>query len=53
MDLLFNHVLSGPIAIDDAEPGDILVVDVLDLGLHPPNSAPEDLAGMGWGSTTI
>jgi formamidase len=53
MELSFNHVLSGPIAIDGAEPGDILVVDVLDMGPHLPNSVPDDLAGAGWGYTGI
>ena len=53
MELSFNHVLSGPIAINGAEPGDILVVDVLDMGPHLPNSVPEDLAGAGWGYTGI
>lgn len=53
MDLSRNHVLSGPIAIDGAEPGDILVLDILDMGPHLPESAPEGLAGMGWGYTGI
>jgi formamidase len=53
MELSFNHVLSGPVAIDGAEPGDILVVDILDLGPHLPDSAPEGLAGAGWGYTGI
>jgi formamidase len=29
------HVLSGPIAVNGAEPGDILVVDILDIGALP------------------
>ena len=29
------HILSGPIAVNGAEPGDILVVDILDLGPFP------------------
>lgn len=53
VDLLRCHVLSGPIAVDGAEPGDILVVDILDLGPHMPDSAPGDLAGAGWGYTGI
>jgi formamidase len=53
MELSFNHVLSGPIAIDGAEPGDILVVDILDMGPHLPDTAPGDLAGAGWGYTGI
>lgn len=53
MELSFNHVLSGPIEIAGAEPGDILVVDILDMGPHLPNSVPDDLAGAGWGYTGI
>ncbi len=53
MDLSCNHLLSGPIAIDRAELGDILVVDVLDLEPHLPESAPDDLPGMGRVNTTI
>ena len=34
-DLSRAHVLSGPIAVNGAEPGDILVVDVLDMGPFP------------------
>ena len=40
IDLSFNHVLSGPVAVEGAEPGDILVVDILDMGPHLPNSTP-------------
>ncbi len=29
------HYLSGPIAVEGAEPGDILVVDILDIGALP------------------
>jgi formamidase len=29
------HILSGPIAVTGAEPGDLLVVDVLDIGAFP------------------
>ncbi|MCY0864247.1 MAG: acetamidase/formamidase family protein, partial [Sulfobacillus sp.] len=32
VDLTRAHVLSGPFAIKGAEPGDLLVVDILDLG---------------------
>ena len=35
VDLSPCHVLSGPIAIEGAEPGDILVVDILDVGAWP------------------
>ncbi len=29
------HYLSGPIGVDGAEPGDLLVVDILDVGVLP------------------
>ncbi|SNY39153.1 formamidase [Paractinoplanes atraurantiacus] len=46
------HVLSGPIAVEGAEPGDLLVVDILDVGPIPQeDSGP--LAGQGWGYTGI
>jgi formamidase len=35
VDLSQVHYLSGPIAIDGAEPGDLLVVDILDIGALP------------------
>lgn len=38
------HVLSGPIAVKGAEPGDILVVDLLDVGALPQSE---------WGFTGI
>ncbi|PZN08582.1 MAG: formamidase [Bacillota bacterium] len=44
MDLTPNHHLTGPIAVRGAEPGDLLVVDILDLGPHPK---------MNWGYTGI
>lgn len=47
------HVLSGPVHINGAEPGDLLVVDILDMGPHIPHTAPDDLAGAGWGFTGI
>ncbi len=53
IDLSFNHVLSGPIAIEGAEPGDILVAEILDMGPHLPETAPDGLAGAGWGYTGI
>jgi len=40
------HILSGPIAVNGAEPGDILVVDILDLGPFPK-------PGLEWGYTGI
>lgn len=53
MDLSRNHVLSGPIGIDGAAPGDILVLDILDMGPHLPDTAPDGLAGAGWGYTGV
>lgn len=38
------HILSGPIAVEGAEPGDLLVVDVLDQGTLP---------GSEWGFTGL
>jgi formamidase len=46
-------MLSGPIEIEGAEPGDLLVVDILDLG---PCQAPQergDAPGQGWGYTGV
>jgi len=51
LDLSIVHPLSGPIAVEGAEPGDLLVVDVLDLGPVPQESGP--VAGQGWGYTGI
>lgn len=45
------HVLSGPIGVEGARPGDLLVVDILDVGPIPQESGP--LAGQGWGYTGI
>ncbi len=46
------HVLSGPVAVEGAQPGDLLVVDILDVGPIPQeDSGP--LAGQGWGYTGI
>lgn len=46
------HCLSGPFAIEGAEPGDLLIVDILDVGPIPQeDSGP--LAGQGWGYTGI
>jgi formamidase len=38
IDLSTVHFLSGPIAVKDAEPGDLLVVDILDIGAFPHNA---------------
>jgi len=46
IDLTPCHVLSGPIHVNGAEPGDLLVVDILDLG--PPSGLDEP-----WGYTGI
>ncbi|MER5670946.1 formamidase [Pseudonocardia alni] len=46
------HVLSGPISVLGAEPGDLLIVDILDVGPIPQeDSGP--LAGQGWGYTGV
>lgn len=44
VDLTVVHVLSGPIRVEGAQPGDILVVDLLDIGALP---------GDEWGFTGI
>lgn len=44
VDLNIVHVLSGPIRVEGAKPGDILVVDLLDIGALP---------GDEWGFTGI
>jgi formamidase len=46
VDLTRAHVLSGPIAVNGARPGDVLVVDILDLG-------PFSGADTEWGYTGI
>ena len=46
------HVLSGPFAVEGAEPGDLLIVDIVDLGPIPQEDAGP-LAGQGWGYTGI
>ncbi|MET9485342.1 formamidase [Nocardia sp. NPDC006630] len=46
------HCLSGPFAVEGAQPGDLLIVDILDIGPIPQeDSGP--LAGQGWGYTGI
>ncbi len=53
-DAPLNHVhcLSGPFRIEGAKPGDLLMVDILDIGPLPQeDSGP--LAGQGWGYTGI
>ncbi len=44
VDLTKVHYLSGPIAVQGAEPGDLLVVDILDIGALPTSE---------WGFTGI
>ncbi|MBB4661800.1 formamidase [Conexibacter arvalis] len=51
VDLSIVHQLSGPIAVEGAEPGDLLVVDILDVGPVPQEEGP--VAGQGWGYTGI
>ena len=51
VDLSGAHMLSGPIAVEGAEPGDLLVVDILDLGPVPQEVG--DAPGQGWGYTGI
>lgn len=49
-----NHMLSGPIAVAGAEPGDLLVVDYLDLGPAPHTDRGAGAEpGQGWGYTGI
>lgn len=45
------HALSGPFHIEGAEPGDLLIVDIVDMGPIPQEEGP--LAGQGWGYTGI
>ena len=47
------HMLSGPIAIEGAEPGDLLAVEILDLGPCQPPQEYGDAPGQGWGYTGI
>ena len=51
VDLAVAHMLSGPIGIEGAEPGDLLIVDILDLGPVPQECGP--VPGQGWGYTGI
>ena len=50
--LLSVHKLSGPIRVEGAKPGDLLIVDILDVGPIPQEDAGP-LAGQGWGYTGI
>jgi formamidase len=51
VDLNRAHMLSGPIGVAGAEPGDLLVVDILDLGPVPQETG--EAPGLGWGYTGI
>src|SRR6478752_5279028 len=51
VDLTHAHMLSGPIYVEGAEQGDLLVVDILDLGPVPQEVG--DAPGQGWGYTGI
>ena len=53
VDLTVAHMLSGPIEVEGAEPGDLLVVDILDLGPCQPPQEYGDAPGQGWGYTGI
>ncbi|MGW1679233.1 formamidase [Saccharopolyspora sp. NPDC002376] len=51
VDLDVTHMLSGPFGVEGAEPGDLLVVDILDLGPVPVQTG--NAAGQGWGYTGV
>ena len=51
VDLDRCHMLSGPVRVEGAEPGDLLVVDILDLGPIPQETGP--VCGQGWGYSGI
>jgi formamidase len=51
VNLNVTHMLSGPIAVEGAEPGDLLIVDILDLGPVPQEVG--GVAGQGWGYTGV
>jgi len=51
VDLTHTHMLSGPIGVEGAEPGDLLVVDILDLGPVPQEVG--EAPGQGWGYTGV
>ncbi len=46
-----NHMLSGPIRVEGAEPGDLLIVDLLDIGQVPQGTGAN--CGEGWGYSGI
>ena len=47
VDLTHAHMLSGPIGVEGAEPGDLLVVDILDLGPVPQQDRRRARPGLG------
>ncbi|MEV0081540.1 formamidase [Saccharopolyspora sp. NPDC050642] len=51
VDLNQTHMLSGPISVEGAEPGDLLIVDILDLGPVPQETG--EAPGQGWGYTGV
>ncbi|TDD51625.1 formamidase [Saccharopolyspora elongata] len=51
VDLDLTHMLSGPIGVEGAEPGDLLIVDILDLGPVPQETG--EAPGQGWGYTGV
>ena len=53
VDLSPAHMLSGPVAVEGAEPGDLLAVEILDLGPVPAPNEYGDAPGQGWGYTGI
>jgi formamidase len=53
VDLTVCHMLSGPVEVQGAEPGDLLVVDILDLGPCQPPQEYGDAPGQGWGYTGV
>ena len=53
VDLTRAHMLSGPVAVEGAEPGDLLAVEILDLGPCQPPQEHGDAPGQGWGYTGI
>lgn len=48
-----GHPLSGPFRVEGAKPGDLLVVDIVDVAPMSEAEEPGDLAGQGWGYTGI
>ncbi len=46
------HVLSGPFHVEGAQPGDLLIVDILDIGPCPTENV-DGIAGEGWGYTGV